>query len=93
MKIISDRERGDYRKDPPIGGQVLKHLGMWEVNPPEVWRVKVRPPPKTTGPPKPQEHHINYSMSQIFVSDNLSRASRSNEWLYVDPEYPETFAS
>jgi hypothetical protein len=29
-------------------------------------------------------------MSQILVSDNLSRASRSNEWLYVDPEYPET---
>ncbi|MBW1861215.1 MAG: patatin-like phospholipase family protein [Deltaproteobacteria bacterium] len=30
-----------------------------------------------------------YTDSQLPVSDNLSRASRSNEWLYVDPEYPE----
>jgi hypothetical protein len=61
--------------------KILKHLGMWEVNPPQFQRVKVRPPPKAAGPPKPPEHHIDYSMSQIFVSD---------KWLYVDLEYPES---
>jgi len=56
------------------------------------------------GPLKTLEYSINYShrgvgpygpeaMSQFPVSDNLSKASRSNEWLYVDPKYPETFPS
>ena len=26
------------------------------------------------------------------MSDNLSRASRSNGWLYVDPVYPEDYS-
>ena len=25
--------------------KILKYLGLWEVAPPEVWRVKERPPP------------------------------------------------
>ena len=30
------------KKDPPkIGGQVLKHLGLWELNPPYFWLVKL----------------------------------------------------
>jgi hypothetical protein len=29
--------------------KILKSLGLWEVNPPEVWQAKARPPP--TGQP------------------------------------------
>jgi len=32
------------------------------------------------------KYSIDYSTSQLPASDNLSRASRSNEWLYVDFE-------
>jgi hypothetical protein len=49
-----------------------------------LWEVKPRPPPKATGPPKPPQYQIDYSTSQFSVSD---------KWLYVDPEYPETFPS
>jgi len=84
-----------------IGGN-LKRLGLWEVNSPYFPRVKPRPPPRMAKTqPLYTEPHIDYSLrgvgpygpeavSQILVSDNLSRASRSNEWPYVDPEYPET---
>ena len=64
---------------------MFKHLALWD--------QKARPPPKATGPPKIQEYKIDYTDYQLPVSDNLSRASRSNEWLYVDPEYPETYPS
>ena len=45
----------------------FKHLGLWEINPAEVWSVKAcppsvwraRPPPKPTG--KTQEYHLDYS--------------------------------
>ena len=45
----------------------IKHLGLWEINPAEVWSVKAcppsvwraRPPPKPTG--KTQEYHLDYS--------------------------------
>jgi len=49
-----------------------------------LWEGKPRPPPKETGAPKPPESHIDYSTSQFPVSDT---------WLYVDPQYPETFPS
>jgi len=52
--------------------------------------VKARPPPRANALPK-YELYIDYSASKLPVSDNLSRASSSNEWLYVDPEYPETY--
>jgi hypothetical protein len=55
MKVISVIEDQDVTK------KILKHLGLWEVKP--------RPPPKTTGPPKPVEHHIDYSTSQLPASD------------------------
>ena len=67
MKVISMIE------DEEIIKKILKHLGLWE--------VKARPPPKATGPPKTVEHHIDYSVSQVPVSD---------KWLYVDPQYPES---
>ena len=70
MRVIS------FIEDQDVIKKILKHLGLWEVKP--------RPPPKATGPPKPVEHHIDYPISQIPVSD---------KWLYVDPEYPETFPS
>ena len=60
----------------------IKHIGLWD--------VKARPPPRANALPK-YELYIDYSASKLPVSDNLSRASSSNEWLYVDPEYPETY--
>ena len=42
------------KKDPPIGGQVLKLLGVWEVKP--------RPPPRSAkSQPLSTEPHIDYS--------------------------------
>ncbi|MBW1799532.1 MAG: hypothetical protein JRJ85_02270 [Deltaproteobacteria bacterium] len=43
-----------------------------------------RPPPKVTEPTKIVEHSIDYSTSQLPASDN---------WLYLDPVYPEASAS
>jgi hypothetical protein len=77
MKIISVVENEKVIK------KILKHLGLWD--------VKTRPPPKATGPSKIADYNIDYSTTQLSVSDNLSRASRSNEWLYFDPEYSEAF--
>ena len=71
MKVISVIEDEDVIK------KILKHLGLWQVNPPEVWRVKPRSPPKATSPTKIVEHGIGYSISQLPMSD---------KWLYVAPE-------
>jgi len=76
MRIISFIEDQDFIK------KILKHIGLWD--------VKARPPPRANALPK-YELYIDYSASKLPVSDNLSRASSSNEWLYVDPEYPETY--
>ena len=48
-----------------------------------LWEVKPRPPFTDTLHGHGHEW-IDYSMSQLPVSD---------KWLYVDPEYPETFPS
>ena len=76
--------------------KILKHLGLWPVESLKVEREKsARPPPKTRAFPTRTDTLIDDSYSQLPVSDNLSRASRStlrlstgrsNEWLYVDPE-------
>jgi len=66
MKVISLIE------DEEVIKKILKHLGLWE--------IKARPPPKATGPAKIAEYSIDYSTSQLPMSD---------KWLYVDPEYPE----
>ena len=70
MKIISVIE------DSEIVKKILKHL--------ELWDQKARPPPKANSPPITPEYHIDYTDSQLPVSDN---------WLYVDPQYPEVFSS
>ena len=59
----------------------------------EVGDRKERARPKAMGSPTVREYSIDYFMSQLSCfpdlvvneagSDNLSRASRSNEWLYV----------
>ena len=49
--------------------KILKHLGLWEVNP--------RPPPRSVkSQPLSTEPHIGYSDSQVPPSDN---------GFYVDP--------
>jgi len=70
MRIIA------FIEDEEVIKKILKHLGLWE--------IKQRPPPKSTGPPKPPEYSIDCSVSQLPGSDN---------WLYVDPVYSETFAT
>jgi len=47
-----------------------------------LWEIKQRPPPKATGPAP--DYSIDYPVSQLSGSDN---------WLYVDPQYPETYAA
>ena len=95
MKVISVIE------DEDIIIKILKHLGLWDRKarpPPKATclRLPVAAATQTgalthrqAGPPKTPEYSIDYSVSQLPASDNLSRASRSNERLYVDPEYPE----
>jgi hypothetical protein len=70
MKVISVIE------DEGVIKKILKHLGLWEVKP--------RPPPRVIVSPKIAEYSIDYSTSQLPVSD---------KWLYVDPEYPEAYSS
>ena len=68
MKVISVIE------DEEVIKKILKHLGLWD--------REARPPPKATGPPEIPQYSIDYSDSQLPVSD---------KWLYVDPEYPEAY--
>ena len=76
------QSQGQQSRDRLFIALVLfKHLGLWD--------VKDRPPPRADAPPKAPEYSIDYMDSQLPVSDNLSRVSRSKEWLYFEPEYPE----
>ena len=70
MKVISVIE------DENVIKKILKHLGLWD--------QKARPPPKANSPPMAPQYHIDYTDSQLPVSDN---------YLYVDPQYPETFTT
>jgi hypothetical protein len=81
MKVIS------VIKDQDVIKKILKHLGLWEVNPPEVGRVKPRPPPKATGPLKTVEHHVDYSVSQVPASDMW--LAEGHVFSVIDPEYLE----
>jgi len=65
MKVISVIE------DEEVIKKILKHLGLWD--------RKARPPPKPAALQKIHEYRIDYSDSQLPVSDKR---------LYVDPEYP-----
>jgi len=70
MKVISVIE------DENIIKKILKHLGLWD--------RKARPPPKANALAVVQEYHIDYSDSQVPVSD---------DYLYVDPQYPEDYTA
>jgi hypothetical protein len=70
MKVISVIQDQDVIK------KMLKHL--------ELWQVKPRPPPKTTGQTKIAEYSTDYSTSQLPVSDKR---------LSIDLEYPERLPS
>ena len=71
-----------FLEDPEIVKKILKHLGLWDFNPPEVRRVKARPRPKTKRPSP--DIHIDYSDSQIPQSD---------DYLYADVEHPEAISA
>ncbi len=77
MKIIS------VIGDEQVIEKTLKHLGLRD--------QQARSPPKANAPPMAPEYHIDYTDYQVPVSDNLSRASGSNDYLYVDPQYPEAY--
>ncbi|MEA2039916.1 MAG: hypothetical protein U9N82_08815 [Thermodesulfobacteriota bacterium] len=70
MKVISVIEDEDVIK------KILKHLGLWD--------QKARPPPKVNTLPMTPAYRIDYTDSQLPVSDNF---------LYVDPQYPETYTA
>ncbi|MCF8083145.1 MAG: hypothetical protein K9M96_08620 [Deltaproteobacteria bacterium] len=76
MKVIGVIENQDVIK------KILKHLGLWE--------IKQRPPPKSTGPPKPFEYSIDHSVSQLPASDKWLAAGHFS---VIDPVYPEASAS
>ncbi len=69
--ILSWRHSGFIRLWRIQPGQAPGVMGG---NPPYFWRVKPRPPPKTTGSPKTSERHIDYSTSQLPVLARLWRA-------------------
>jgi len=79
MRIIA------FIEDDEVIKKILKHLGLPAcASHADRWEIKQRPPPKSTGPPKPPDYSIDYSVSQLPGSDN---------WLYADPVYPEASSS
>jgi len=63
----------------PLVGEV--HLGLLQKQIPR--NIKVFPPPKADAPTMAPEYHIDYTDSQLPVSD---------KWLYIDPQYPEDYS-
>ena len=70
MRIIS------FIEDEEVIKKIPKHLGLWD--------VKARPPPRANSPPESSEQYVDYSDSQIPVSDGH---------LYMDMDYPEAVIS
>ena len=70
-------------RDKEVIKKTLEHLGLWEVN--------SRPEPKASEPTKIAEYSLGYSVPQLPRPLTCRKASRSNERVYVDPEYPEVF--
>jgi len=63
MRVIS------FIEDQEVIKKILKHLGLGEVNPPEVWRVKPRPPPRMAkSQPLCTEPWIDYSAPRSLLS-------------------------
>jgi len=77
MKILS------FIEDPEIIKKILKHLDLWDFNPPEVWRVRSKPLPRANAPPNNIEPHLDYSDSQL--PPPARHRSRSGEF----PNSPE----
>lgn len=61
MKVISVIE------DEEIIRKILKHLGLWDINPPELWRVKARPPPRARLPPKIQNRLFHIPAPRVYL--------------------------
>jgi len=76
MRIIA------FIDDEDVIKKILKHLGLWD--------QKARPPPKANSPPMAQEYNIDYTDSQLPVPARRLSGGSDN-YLYVDPEYPETY--
>ncbi len=79
QKITSAKCQGKMRiiafiEDEKVIKKILKHLGLWQ--------IKQKPPQKATSSSKPTECSMDYSVSQLPLSD---------DWHYVDPQYPETY--
>jgi len=70
MRIIA------FIEDDEVIKKILKHLDLWD--------KKARPPPKANSPPMTSEYHIDYTDSQLPVSDN---------YLYMDPVYSESHSA
>ncbi len=69
-------------EDEEVIKKILRRLGLWEVKP--------RPPPKATGSEKTPEYSIDYSTSQLPMSDNWLYAE-GHVFSVIDPEYPEVY--
>lgn len=55
IRASFSQERMTYIPD-----QILKHLGVWEADPPQYWRVKPKPPPRMT--------KTQYSYSEPYMT-------------------------
>ncbi len=76
-----------FIEEPEIIKKILQHLGLWE--------RKARPPPRANA--SPPDVHIDYV---YFVEDVYFYKSRkdsqlppSDDYLYVDVEYPEVISA
>jgi len=79
MAIIS------FIEDPEIVKKILKHLDLWD--------LKARPPPKAKAPSP--NIHIDYSLRGVgpYGPEADSQVPTSDDYLYVDVEYPEAFSA
>ena len=67
-------------EDEDVIKKILKHLGLWD--------QKARPPPKANSPSMTPEYQIDYTDSQLPVSDNFLYAE-GHVFSVMDPIYPE----
>ena len=76
MKVITVIE------DEEIIKKILKHLGLWDSKP--------RPPPKPRPAAERNETVIDDASSQLPVPARRPIGGSDN-WIYVDPQYPEIY--
>jgi hypothetical protein len=70
-----------FIEDPEIVKKILKHLGLWDLKP--------RPPPKARA--SSPNIHIDYVYFKKSRKD--SQLPPSDDYLYVDVEYPEAISA